>query len=148
MLKELGSPSELTKKMKVDEEEEIESYESLDISVRGGLYESSNKGPTGTTCSNDPLPFQIINLRYKEYFVRCLFTIYPLIRFYAILIRFFALLQHAINIRHLFTYLQYVSRYDWTPIENISVVATEHGLIPPTSIPVLVEELRAEESNE
>ena len=36
-------------------------------------------------------------------------------------------------------------RYDLTPIENISAVATEHGLIPPTSIPVLVEELRTEE---
>ena len=32
-------------------------------------------------------------------------------------------------------------RYDLTPIGNISVVATEAGLIPPTSIPVLIREL-------
>jgi translation initiation factor eIF-2B subunit delta len=35
-------------------------------------------------------------------------------------------------------------RYDCTPIGNISVVATETGLIPPTSIPVLVRELRTD----
>lgn len=31
-------------------------------------------------------------------------------------------------------------RYDLTPITNISVIATETGLIPPTSIPVLIRE--------
>lgn len=35
-------------------------------------------------------------------------------------------------------------RYDCTPIGNISVVATETGLIPPTSIPVLIRELRTD----
>jgi translation initiation factor eIF-2B subunit delta len=35
-------------------------------------------------------------------------------------------------------------RYDCTPIGNISAVATETGLIPPTSVPVLIRELRAE----
>ena len=35
-------------------------------------------------------------------------------------------------------------RYDLTPINNISVVATESGLIPPTSIPVLIRELHAD----
>jgi translation initiation factor 2B subunit (eIF-2B alpha/beta/delta family) len=35
-------------------------------------------------------------------------------------------------------------RYDLTPIANISVVATESGLIPPTSIPVLIRELQAD----
>ena len=33
-------------------------------------------------------------------------------------------------------------RYDLTPIGNISVVATETGLTPPTSIPVLMRELQ------
>lgn len=37
-------------------------------------------------------------------------------------------------------------RYDLTPIRNISVVATETGLIPPTSIPVLLREFKAEAS--
>ena len=37
-------------------------------------------------------------------------------------------------------------RYDLTPIENISAVATETGLIPPTSVPVLIRELREEGS--
>jgi translation initiation factor 2B subunit (eIF-2B alpha/beta/delta family) len=32
-------------------------------------------------------------------------------------------------------------RYDLTPIQNIAVVATDQGLIPPTSIPVLVHDL-------
>lgn len=35
-------------------------------------------------------------------------------------------------------------RYDLTPMMSISVVATENGLIPPTSIPLLVDELRSE----
>lgn len=35
-------------------------------------------------------------------------------------------------------------RYDLTPIGNISVVATEAGLIPPTSIPVLIRELASD----
>lgn len=35
-------------------------------------------------------------------------------------------------------------RYDITPIRNISVVVTETGLIPSTSIPVLLRELRGE----
>ncbi len=35
-------------------------------------------------------------------------------------------------------------RYDLTPINNISVVATESGLIPPTSIPVLIRELQSD----
>ena len=35
-------------------------------------------------------------------------------------------------------------RYDCTPIGNISAVATETGLIPPTSIPVLIRELRTD----
>jgi translation initiation factor 2B subunit (eIF-2B alpha/beta/delta family) len=34
-------------------------------------------------------------------------------------------------------------RYDLTPISNISVVATETGLIPPTSVPVLIRELKS-----
>lgn len=34
-------------------------------------------------------------------------------------------------------------RYDLTPMKNISVVATEVGLIPPTSIPVVMGEYRA-----
>ena len=33
-------------------------------------------------------------------------------------------------------------RYDLTPIENISAVLTETGLLPPTSVPVLIRELR------
>eukprot|EP01038_Epipyxis_sp_PR26KG_P008140 gene8140-11019_t len=36
-------------------------------------------------------------------------------------------------------------RYDLTPIANISVVATETGLIPPTSIPVLIREMQSEQ---
>ena len=36
-------------------------------------------------------------------------------------------------------------RYDCTPIQNIAVVATDIGLIPPTSIPVLIRELKGEE---
>ena len=39
-------------------------------------------------------------------------------------------------------------RYDLTPIENISAVATETGLIPPTSVPVLIRELREEEARQ
>jgi translation initiation factor 2B subunit (eIF-2B alpha/beta/delta family) len=35
-------------------------------------------------------------------------------------------------------------RYDLTPISNISVVATETGLIPPTSIPVLIREIQSD----
>jgi len=35
-------------------------------------------------------------------------------------------------------------RYDCTPIDNISAVATETGLIPPTSVPVLIRELRSD----
>ena len=35
-------------------------------------------------------------------------------------------------------------RYDVTPMANISVVACETGLIPPTSIPVLLRELRGD----
>ena len=35
-------------------------------------------------------------------------------------------------------------RYDLTPINNISVVATETGLIPPTSIPVLIREIQSD----
>jgi translation initiation factor eIF-2B subunit delta len=35
-------------------------------------------------------------------------------------------------------------RYDCTPIGNISAIATEIGLIPATSVPVLLRELRAE----
>lgn len=35
-------------------------------------------------------------------------------------------------------------RYDLTPIGNISVVATETGLTPPTSIPVLMREIQSE----
>lgn len=35
-------------------------------------------------------------------------------------------------------------RYDLTPIRNISVVATETGLIPPTSVPVLIREMALE----
>lgn len=37
-------------------------------------------------------------------------------------------------------------RYDFTPMSSVSVVATEAGLIPPTSIPVLIRELRVDES--
>jgi translation initiation factor eIF-2B subunit delta len=39
-------------------------------------------------------------------------------------------------------YQIYNPRYDCTPIGNISVVATENGLVPPTSIPVIIRELR------
>ena len=35
-------------------------------------------------------------------------------------------------------------RYDCTPIGNISAVATGTGIIPPTSVPVLIRELRTE----
>lgn len=35
-------------------------------------------------------------------------------------------------------------RYDLTPIDNISVVATEIGLLPPSSIPVLIRELQTD----
>lgn len=35
-------------------------------------------------------------------------------------------------------------RYDLTPIGNISVVATETGLTPPTSIPVLMREMQSD----
>ena len=37
-------------------------------------------------------------------------------------------------------------RYDLTPINNISAIATETGLIPPTSIPVLLRESKGENS--
>ena len=33
-------------------------------------------------------------------------------------------------------------RYDVTPIRNVSAVVTEIGMIPPTSVPVLIRELR------
>lgn len=36
-------------------------------------------------------------------------------------------------------------RYDLTPLCNISVVATETGLIPPTSVPVLIRELQSDQ---
>lgn len=39
-------------------------------------------------------------------------------------------------------------RYDVTPINNISAVVTETGLIPPTSIPVFLRQLRAETSSQ
>ena len=39
-------------------------------------------------------------------------------------------------------------RYDLTPIENISAVATETGLIPPTSVPVLIREYLREDGRE
>lgn len=35
-------------------------------------------------------------------------------------------------------------RYDLTPLSNISVVATETGLIPPTSVPVLMREIQSD----
>ena len=35
-------------------------------------------------------------------------------------------------------------RYDLTPLSNISVVATETGLIPPTSVPVLIREIQSD----
>jgi translation initiation factor eIF-2B subunit delta len=38
-------------------------------------------------------------------------------------------------------------RYDLTPLSNISVVATETGLIPPTSVPVLIRELQSEQGS-
>ena len=34
----------------------------------------------------------------------------------------------------------FVFRYDITPIANVTVIATEVGLIPPTSIPILIKE--------
>lgn len=37
-------------------------------------------------------------------------------------------------------------RYDLTPVSYISMIATETGLIPPTSVPVIVRELRYIES--
>lgn len=36
-------------------------------------------------------------------------------------------------------------RYDLTSIRNVSAVITEVGLIPPTSIPVLIRELRLDQ---
>lgn len=36
-------------------------------------------------------------------------------------------------------------RYDLTPLSNISVIATETGLIPPTSIPVLIREIQTDQ---
>jgi translation initiation factor eIF-2B subunit delta len=38
-------------------------------------------------------------------------------------------------------------RYDLTPLANISVVATETGLIPPSSVPVLIRELQSDQSH-
>lgn len=35
-------------------------------------------------------------------------------------------------------------RYDLTPLSNISVIATETGLIPPTSVPILIRENQSE----
>jgi translation initiation factor eIF-2B subunit delta len=35
-------------------------------------------------------------------------------------------------------------RYDLTPLNNISVIATETGLIPPTSVPVLIREIQSD----
>jgi translation initiation factor eIF-2B subunit delta len=37
-------------------------------------------------------------------------------------------------------------RYDITPIDAVSVVATEAGMIPPTSVPVLIRELRLDQT--
>ena len=37
-------------------------------------------------------------------------------------------------------YIYTVYRYDITPINNITAIATEVGLIPPTSIPILIKE--------
>ncbi len=37
-------------------------------------------------------------------------------------------------------------RYDLTAIRHVSVIATESGLIPPTSVPVLIREMRLESS--
>jgi translation initiation factor eIF-2B subunit delta len=39
-------------------------------------------------------------------------------------------------------------RYDLTPLTNISVVATETGLIPPTSVPVLIREIQSDAGGE
>ncbi len=36
-------------------------------------------------------------------------------------------------------------RYDLTSMHNISAIITEVGLIPPTSIPVLIRELRQDQ---
>jgi translation initiation factor 2B subunit (eIF-2B alpha/beta/delta family) len=36
-------------------------------------------------------------------------------------------------------------RYDLTSMRNVSAVITEVGLIPPTSIPVLIRELRLDQ---
>lgn len=33
-------------------------------------------------------------------------------------------------------------RYDLTPVSSVSMIATETGLIPPTSVPVVIRELR------
>lgn len=38
-------------------------------------------------------------------------------------------------------------RYDLTPICNVSVVATESGLIPPTSIPILIKEYNKQQGS-
>ena len=35
-------------------------------------------------------------------------------------------------------------RYDLTPLSNISVIATETGLIPPTSVPILLREIQSD----
>ena len=37
-------------------------------------------------------------------------------------------------------------RYDLTPICNVSVIATEAGLIPPTSIPILIKEYNKQQA--
>ena len=114
---ELGSPSELVKEVESSIEEESSDNGNNNNNNNNNSSKKKNtdndttkatkftaekntryKGAAGVLCPQDPLPFQVVNLRY-----------------------------------------------DLTPIENISAVATEHGLIPPTSIPVLVEELRAEE---
>ena len=97
---ELGSPFELVKEESSSIEDKNKEQEDNVTKITKFTVEKNAgyKGAAGALSSKDPLPFQVINLRY-----------------------------------------------DLTPIENISAVATEHGLIPPTSIPVLVEELRAEE---
>ncbi len=38
--------------------------------------------------------------------------------------------------------------YDLTPMEYVSVVVTEIGLIPPTSIPAIIREYRKETNND
>ncbi|KAJ0047601.1 hypothetical protein Pint_16396 [Pistacia integerrima] len=40
--------------------------------------------------------------------------------------------------------LWYCNRYDATPSDYVSMIVTDYGMIPPTSVPVIVREYRRE----